>query len=163
MADPEGRFTELYEGLYPRVHAYAVTRVGRGLAEEVAHETFLVAWRKFDRLPDRPLPWLLGVARNVVRETYREEVRRRALEEEMARWVRAEEDVADGVTERAAVLRGLAGLSDGDRELLTLVAWQGLTPAEAAEVLGCTTATYFVKLHRARRRLEKALPKERVR
>ncbi len=66
-------------------------------------------------------------------------------------------DVADGVAERAAVLAALARLSDEDRELLTLVAWQGLKPAEAARVVGCSTATYFVRLHRARKRLADAL------
>ncbi|MEV4622352.1 sigma factor-like helix-turn-helix DNA-binding protein [Asanoa sp. NPDC049573] len=66
-------------------------------------------------------------------------------------------DVADDVAERVAVLAALSRLSEGDREVLILVAWFGLSPAQAAQVLGCTTATYFVRIHRARRRLESAL------
>jgi len=65
--------------------------------------------------------------------------------------------VADGVTERAAVLAALARLSDDDRELLSLMAWHSLSTREAARIVGCSTATFFVKLHRARKRLEQAL------
>ncbi|MFF3671725.1 RNA polymerase sigma factor [Microtetraspora malaysiensis] len=158
---PRDRFTALYDACYPSVYAYAVSRAGRQLAEEVASETFCVAWRRIDDVPDEALPWLLGVARNVLRESYRADARRQSLESELAAWAAAGEhttgDVADAVTERAAVLRALATLSDGDRELLTLVAWHGLRAADAAKVVGCSTATYFVRLHRARRRLERAL------
>ncbi|GII75356.1 siderophore-interacting protein [Sphaerisporangium rufum] len=162
MTEPDrrDRFTALYTACYPAVHAYAVGRVGRQLAEEVASETFCVAWRRIGDVPDPPLPWLLGVARNVLRESYRAEARRRSLENELRSWVVSgvpEGDVAETVTERAAVLRGLATLSDQDRELLTLVAWQGLRASEAAAVVGCSTTTFFVRLHRARRRLERAL------
>jgi len=62
------------------------------------------------------------------------------------------------------VLTALATLPEADRELLTLVAWHGLKPNEAAQVVGCSTAAYFVRLHRARRRLERAMadPPERA-
>jgi hypothetical protein len=69
----------------------------------------------------------------------------------------SEPDVADAVSERLSVLTALAALPEADRELLTLVAWYGLKPNEAARVVGCSTATYFVRLHRARRRLERAM------
>jgi RNA polymerase sigma-70 factor (ECF subfamily) len=55
------------------------------------------------------------------------------------------------------VLAALAALPEADRELLTLVACHGLKPSEAAQVVGCSTAAYFVRLHRARRRLERAM------
>lgn len=161
---PRDRFTVLYGSCYSSVYAYAVSRAGRQLAEEVASETFSVAWRRIDDVPDDALPWLLGVARNVLRESYRAEARRRSLENELSTWGSATEltarDVAESVTERAAVLRGLAALSDGDRELLTLVAWHGLRAVDAAKVVGCSTATFFVRLHRARRRLERAMAAE---
>jgi len=66
-------------------------------------------------------------------------------------------DIADEVSERQAVLRALAALPETDRELLTLSAWHGLSPRDAASVAGCSAATYFVRLHRAQRRLEKAM------
>ncbi|MEQ4302564.1 RNA polymerase sigma factor [Plantactinospora sp. B6F1] len=159
---PEDQFTSLYQEHYRQVYAYAVTRVGRRLADEVVAETFLVAWRRLPALPKAaPLPWLLAVARNVVGERYRAEERQQAVAAEMRAWITEAEvsvaDVADGVAERAGVLTALAQLSDDDRELLTLVAWHGLSPGRAARVLGCSTATYYVRLHRARRRLRNAL------
>src|SRR5262249_55372607 len=76
----------------------------------------------------------------------------------------SEPDVAEAVAERICVLTALATLPEADRELLTLVAWHGLKPNEAAQVVGCSTAAYFVRLHRARRRLERAMadPPERA-
>ncbi|MER7890178.1 sigma-70 family RNA polymerase sigma factor [Micromonospora sp. NPDC094482] len=152
----------MYQAHHRQVYAYAVTRAGRQLADEVVAETFLVAWRRLPALPmATPLPWLLAVARNVVSERYRAEERQQAVAAEMRAWISAEElsvaDVADGVAERAAVLTALARLSDDDRELLTLVAWHGLSPGEVARVLGCSTATYYVRLHRARRHLKDAM------
>lgn len=156
--DMEGRFTDLYVEHYPRVFAYLVSRAGRQVAEEAASDTFAVAWRRFAELPAAPLPWLLGVARNVLRESYRARLRSEALTAELQGWAqKAADDVADGVVERAQVLRALGELPDDDTELLTLVAWHGLTTGEAAQVLGCTKATFFVRLHRARRRLERVL------
>lgn len=164
MPEPEQveQFTAAYRAHYRQVYAYAVARAGRQLADEIVAETFLVAWRRFPAMPRAaPLPWLLAVARNVVRERYRAEVRQHALAAEMQAWITEDElsvaDVADGVAERAAVLAALAKLSDGDRELLTLVAWHGLAPGQAARVVGCSTASYFVRLHRARRRLQDAM------
>lgn len=160
--EPGDHFTALYQAHHRQVYAYAVTRAGRQLADEVVAETFLVAWRRLPALPRAtPLPWLLAVARKIVYERYRAEERQRAVTAEMCAWITDAEasvaDVADGVAERAAVLTALARLSDDDRELLTLVAWHGLAPGQAARVLGCSTATYYVRLHRARRHLKNAM------
>ncbi|MEH1168965.1 RNA polymerase sigma factor [Micromonospora sp. CPCC 205539] len=152
------RFTAMYAAHHARVYAYAVSRAGRELADDIVSETFLVAWRKLATIPAAPLPWLLGVARNAVRERYRDEVRQASLADEMRAWVdEADADVADQVTERAAVLAALARLTEDDRELLTLLAWHDLSSREAAQVIGCSTATFFVRLHRARKRLREAL------
>lgn len=160
MTDAEAgrRFTAVYDAHHAQVYAYAVSRVGRQLADDVVGDTFLVAWRKLDEVPAAALPWLLGVARNVVRERYRAEVRQVSLVAELRAWgEEAVADVADGVTERAAMLAALTRLSDDDREVLTLMAWHGLSAREAARVVGCSTATFFVRLHRARKRLHEAL------
>jgi RNA polymerase sigma-70 factor, ECF subfamily len=156
------RFTALYEEHFARVWAYVVGRVGRQAAEEVASDTFAVAWRRQREIPDgAALPWLLGVARNVARGSVRGAARRGQLAERLRSRTSPdavrEPDVADGVVARAAVLRALATLSDGEREVLTLVAWHGLAAPDAAGVLGCSRATFAVRLHRARRRLERAL------
>ena len=59
--------------------------------------------------------------------------------------------------EREAALAALERLRPPDRELLCLLAWDGLTPAEAAEALGISSATFAVRVHRARRRYDDAL------
>lgn len=157
-ADESRRFTAIYDAHHAQVYAYAVSRAGRQLADDIVSDTFLRAWRGLAAVPEAPLPWLLGVARNVVRERYRDEARQAGLAAELRAWVDdADADVADGVTERAAMLSALARLSEADREVLTLLAWHGLSTRAAARVVGCSTATFLVRLHRARRRLEQAL------
>jgi RNA polymerase sigma-70 factor (ECF subfamily) len=59
--------------------------------------------------------------------------------------------------ETRRVHEALGRLSADDRELVTLIAWEGLTPAEAATVLGLSSGTARVRLHRARTRLRAAL------
>ena len=155
------RFTAMYDAHHGQVYGYAVDRAGARWAEEIASETFLVAWRKFAEVPDPALSWLLGVARNLAREQYRLTARDQSIEAELSASFAAGEstsaDPADVVTERDTVLTALAELSQDDRELLTLVLWHGVSPREAASVIGCSTPTYFVRLHRARRRLEQIL------
>ena len=157
-ADTTQEFTALYADNHRRVHAYVVARAGRSLADEVVAETFLVAWRRFAQMPGgAALPWLLGVARNVIRERYRDEGRQRAVAAEMLAWAADTPDVADGVAERSALLTALAGLSENDREVLTLIAWDGLSPRAAAQVVNCSTPAFLVRLHRARTRLTRAV------
>ena len=162
------RFQALYAEHHARVYAYAVSRVGRQLADEVVSEVFLVAWRRLADVPAPALPWLIAVARNTACGQFRGSARQRSISAELRAWVTeaelSEPDVADAVSERISVLTALAALPEADRELLTLVAWHGLKPNEAAQVVGCSTATYFFRLHRARRRLERAMadPPERA-
>lgn len=163
MTDTEEieRFTGLYDRYHQAVYSYAIGRVGVQLADEVLSEVFLVTWQKLNKVPEQPLPWLLVVARNIISSEFRASARQQSLAAELESCtVPAEPDIADEVSERQTVLRALATLSDTDREILTLVAWHGLTPGEAARVTGCSTATHFVRLHRARRRLERALSTE---
>jgi RNA polymerase sigma-70 factor (ECF subfamily) len=161
MTDPDRRerFTALYDAFHSRVYAYVVSRAGRQAADEVVSETFLVAWRRFDDMPRPELPWLLGVARNVLHGQRRTAARRASLDGELRASLSeiSTADVADDVADRAQMLSALAALPEADREILTLVAWHGLSPAEAAAVVGCSPAAYSVRLHRARRRLEHAL------
>lgn len=161
MADEppgERRFTAIYDECRQRVWAYAVSRAGRQAADEVVAETFAIAWRRLADVPDPALPWLLGVARNVLRDGHRAQVRRESFTTELGRWTaHPAGDIAEEVAERLAVLRAMAALPDGDREILILIAWQGLTPREAARVVGCSPAALRVRLHRARRRLVRAV------
>ncbi|MDX3264753.1 sigma-70 family RNA polymerase sigma factor [Streptomyces sp. NPDC093228] len=156
------RFRDVYEECYPRVLAYATSLVGRQMGEDITSETFTVAWQRVGSIPRPPLPWLLGVARNLVRELRRRDAHQYLLAAEEAQRISSGArtdvgDIAAEVTDRHNALHALASLPEADRELLTLIAWHGLSAREAAQVLGCTTATLTVRLYRARRRLEKAL------
>jgi RNA polymerase sigma-70 factor (ECF subfamily) len=62
------------------VHAFARRRVAAEAVDDVVSEAFTVAWRRLDDIPDDPLPWLLGVARNVVGTARRGEARRLRLQ-----------------------------------------------------------------------------------
>lgn len=142
-----------------RVLAYASRQVDVHEAQEIVAETFLVAWRRIEEVPDPPLPWLLVVARNTISNHVRTTVRRRRTDnefEKLERHVMARDGVDATAEERDAVLRGLRGVSDDDREVLLLTGWDGLTPTEAARVLGCSPTTYRARLSRARRRFERA-------
>jgi RNA polymerase sigma-70 factor (ECF subfamily) len=160
-SDEASRFAAMYCQTRSQVYAYAVTKAGRQLAEEVVSEVFLVAWRRFGDVPDPPLPWLLVTARNVAASQLRSTARERSLAAELQAWIRdaelVQDDVAEQVIDRITILSALARLPERDRETLTLAAWHGLHAKAAARVTGCSTAAYFVKLHRARRRLELAV------
>jgi RNA polymerase sigma-70 factor (ECF subfamily) len=160
LADEDAieRFTVLYDEHYSHVYAYAVSRFGRQLADEVISEVFLIAWQRICDVPQPALPWLLTVARNTGLSQFRAAARQRSIAAELAAWAsEAEADVATEVAHRLTVITALALLSEQDRELLTLVAWHGLSAPAAAQVVGCSAAAYFVRLHRARRRLERAM------
>ncbi|MCG5220889.1 sigma-70 family RNA polymerase sigma factor [Streptosporangium sp. KLBMP 9127] len=158
MDDPEERFTNLYDRHYRNVLGYALLRAESALAEDLVSETFLVAWRRLDDLPEPPLPWLLGVTRNLLRN---QRVKRFHSDELVVRLAQlstfVEGDVAERVANRQEALAVLAGLREQDVEAVVLASWYGLTPAEAAEVVGCSARTYNVRLHRARRRLADVL------
>src|SRR5436190_21264833 len=74
------RFEALFREHYPDILAYAVRRLAdRSAAEEVAAEVFLVAWRRGEDVPAPPLPWLYGVARKVIANSFRSRTRRARL------------------------------------------------------------------------------------
>lgn len=154
MSDGE-RFERLYRANYSAVLAYALRRTAAEHAHDVAAETFLVAWRRLDEVPAEARPWLLGVARRVLANQRRSERRRRALATRLA----SEPPAASAQRETApeCVLSALASLPERDRETLLLVAWDGLDHAQAAAAAGCSRPAFAVRLHRARRRLLKAL------
>ncbi|MFD6179344.1 MULTISPECIES: RNA polymerase sigma factor [unclassified Isoptericola] len=161
----EARVADWWRRHAPRVQAYAMRHVDAHAAQEVVSETFLVAWRRHgagtDEIPDdEVLPWLVGVARNVIRNAHRSTRRSAALVARLG--TVAGRDAAapapdSAVAERAHVLLALARLTEKDREALLLVAWDGLSREQAARVAGCRLGTFDVRLSRARRRLTELL------
>lgn len=157
MVDVPGRarFEALFEAHYGAVLAYASRRASSDVAADVAAATFEVAWRRFDDVPDQALPWLYGVARRLLANTRRAEMRRRHSWSRLAA-VRSVEP-ADAPEEGPKARAALARLRPQDREVLMLVAWEGLDPEAAARSLGISVGAFAVRLHRARHRLEKEM------
>jgi len=156
------QFEGIFNACYPQVLGYAIRRTDdRAAAEDAVSETFLVAWRRLDAVPTEALPWLLGVARKVLANQRRAAGRRAPDGPLVPLEAVADPDpraaVADLVADRQAFATAFAALGPGDREVLALVSWDGLAPREAATVLGCTPATFYLRLHRARKRLLKEL------
>lgn len=153
-------------GLYDRyalpLHGYLARRVGPEVADDLVAEAFLVLWEQrhtFDPARAGARAWLYGIATNLVRHHARSEVRR------LRAWARhggpgTGEDVSGRAAARtdasalgARLAESIAALRVEERDVLLLVAWADLTPAEIAEVRGIPVATVRTRLHRARTRL----------
>lgn len=147
------RFEEVFDAHFRAVSAYTRRRAGQAEAEDAVAETFLVAWRRLDEVPSDAKPWLLGVARRVLANQRRAAGRRAALTHR----VRQEREHEAELVRRPWILEALERLSDGDRELLLLCAWDGLSMDEAAVALGCSRTAVKVRLYRARSRLRTEL------
>lgn len=157
MGPPEARqrFEEIYLAHYQAVSSYVTRRASSPdeIADLIA-ETFLTAWRRLADVPagDEARLWLYGVARRVLANHHRAESRRNALavrlRENLILWA---ESVIDQPHDEAR--EAFSRLSGDDRELLSLVGWEGLSNAELAKVLGCSRGAVRIRLHRARKRL----------
>lgn len=151
-------FDDLFREHYRALLGYALRRADPETARDVAAETFVVAWRRFDQVPASPRPWLFAIARRVLANARRTVRRDRALLLRLS--VDAEAAAApahESDEERARVLEVLGGMSASDREILQLVAWEGLNTEELAVVVGSSEVACRVRLHRARRRFAAAL------
>lgn len=168
LRDPE-QFTAVYDRHYTVVFRYVAGRLGSQPADDIAAETFLVAFRRrrsFDQGKGTVRSWLFGIATKLVSQHRRAETRRyRALarvgadpavgshEEQVVTWVTAE-----GLQPQLA--RALAALSAKERDVVLLVALSGLGHDEVAAALGIPYGTVGSRLNRARRKLRAALELE---
>ncbi len=147
------RFERLFADHYEALLAYALRRATRDEAEDVVADAYLVVWRRLDEVPADARPWLFGVARRVLADQRRGERRRASLRARIA----AQPCPAPVTTGSSDVLSALARIPERDRELLLLVAWDGLAPVQAARALGISRVAVRVRLHRARKRFATAL------
>ncbi|MEV4187568.1 RNA polymerase sigma factor [Streptosporangium canum] len=165
VVDPE-RFGTVFDAHYEEIRRYIGRRLDLDTAEDLAAETFLIAFRRrsrFDPARGTIRPWLYGIATNLIGRHRRAELRRyRALArtgpppDDDGHDQRVVDRVAAGVT--VGRLSGaLAGLSKGERDVVLLVAYGGLTYDEVAEALGVAYGTVASRLSRARAKLHKSL------
>lgn len=152
------RFTTIFETYHSQVVAYISRRVSSAAIDDAVADVFAAAWRDLDRLDGDPLIWLYGIGRHAVSNQWRAAQRRARLTDRLRlndRGVAG--DPAEHVGWQESFEAAFAALSEAEREVLRLVAWEGLSRAEAAAVLGCSVAACKVRLHRARRRLRALL------
>ncbi|MFD1539010.1 RNA polymerase sigma factor [Nonomuraea guangzhouensis] len=164
--DPE-QFASLFDRYIEQIHRFVARRLGTQAADDIAAETFLIAFRgraSYDPAARLAGPWLYGIATNLIAKHRRGEERfLRALSRTGTNPL-PEPPMADTVVGRVAaqeVDRRLAGalasMSSGDRDVLLLVAWGELTYEEVAAVLKVPIGTVRSRLHRARRKARIAL------
>lgn len=158
--EPAAVFGRLFDEHAAGLHRYLARRVGMTIADDLVSETFLAALRGrhgYDPTRGGVRAWLYGIASNLLRRHVRSELRElRAT----ARLVAApvveppEAGVADRLDARARVAQlaaALTCLSDGDRDVLLLTSWAGLSPVEIGQALGIPAGTVRSRLHRTRR------------
>lgn len=146
-------FDVFYRAHAGDVRAYCLRRAEAPLAEDALAETFEIAWRRWNDIPDQPKAWLFGVARRVLANRRRAETRQQALVERIA----AQPPMEDAAEDGPPVLEALRRLTPLDQEALRLAAWEELSSREAADVLGCSPVAFRIRLLRARRRLARQL------
>jgi RNA polymerase sigma-70 factor (ECF subfamily) len=159
-------FGVIYDRYAAQLHRYTYRRLGPAHAEDVVAETFLAAFRqrgRYDLAREDARPWLFGIAtKEIARRRRAEEARYRALARAGAA------DVVDGFADEvstavsAQAVRGqladaLRRLAPGDRDVLLLIAWSGLSYEEVAETMRIKVGTVRSRLHRARRKLRESL------
>ncbi|MEZ7159142.1 RNA polymerase sigma factor [Streptomyces sp. MAD19A] len=152
-------FEEIYRETSLQVLRYLRRRLPAEEAEDALSEVYLTAWRRRTELRGEALPWLYGIARLVVANAVRSAGRSYRLRELMRDTVedRPGRAAEEGAVDRIAASEAMEALSDTDREALMLVVWDGLNVRQAARAAGCGIAAFSVRLHRARRRLERLL------
>ena len=143
------RFEEIYAEHHDAVRAYVRRRVDEDAVDDIVSETFVVCLRKIDSVPDEALPWLYAVARKTLANHRRALARREPAQAAIAG---EPEPAGDGLLAAA-----FAELSERDREVLRLVAWEGLSLRDASLVLGCSAVACRVRYHRAKSRLASKL------
>lgn len=160
----DAAFGALFYLYGPAIYGFCFRRTAdQALAEDLMSVVFLEAWRRHrDVSPQKVLPWLYGVATNVLRSQwrstrrYREALRRVSIADREVDFV---DDLAgrlDAEQRMREILTIVRALPESEQEVLALCIWQGLTSSEAAEALGVAEGTVRSRLHRAREHLADA-------
>ena len=161
---------DLFERHCQSVYAYAARRLGPSLAQDIVAETFRIALQQiesFDPLRGSERGWLFGISSNLIRRHWRTEQRRLTALARNSRRHLEEDDFSPMVEARLHakgrvehVLRAIGRLAPEDRDLLILIAWEGLSNREAADALGLPAGTVASRLHRIRTCLRQGEPRD---
>ena len=156
--DRRARFAAVAPGLIEAVRRYLARRTDAATADDVLQETLLVCWRRFDDLPAaEPLPWVYAVARHCLANADRSRRRQHRL---FARIVRLDPPaVATTPGDDSDLAAALRAMRPAEAELLRLWAWEDLSAAQIAVVLGISANAASIRLHRAKRNLRDAMRK----
>ncbi|WP_439378289.1 RNA polymerase sigma factor [Amycolatopsis lexingtonensis] len=165
LRHPE-RFAVVFDRHAPHIHRYLARRLGGQAADDLLGETFLIAFGgrgRYDAAFRSARPWLYGIATNLAgqrRRAEQREYRLRAALGPPADHASHADRVAERVSAQALtgpLAAALAGLSRGDRDVLLLIAWEGLSYDEVAAALGIPVGTVRSRLNRARKKVRAVL------
>ncbi|MCU0260189.1 MAG: sigma-70 family RNA polymerase sigma factor [Ilumatobacteraceae bacterium] len=162
-ADRRARFEAVAAEVYEPVQRYLARRATPDDAADVLADTLLVVWRRLDDVPDEPLPWTYGVARRSLANLRRSAVRRLRLVERAASMPddTATSDPQAAIdTSEPDLMAAIGELSESEREVVHLWAWERLEPREIAVVLDTTPNAVSVALSRAKRKLAERLDRQ---
>jgi RNA polymerase sigma factor (sigma-70 family) len=154
-------FVEIVRRHEVAIHGYLARRAGHQAADDLLGEVWVRAFgarHGYDTSHDDARPWLYGIARNVLRAHWRDgqNIDLATPEEALDPWDEITDRLDLAVRARALV-SALRKLPSSERDVLLLVAWEQLTPAEAAVVLSIPAGTARSRLHRARATLRQIL------
>lgn len=125
--------------------------------DDLVEEVLIVVWRRIDAVPaDAELPWMIGVARNVLNNARRSHGRRETMTASLEP-VASDHSAESHVIADLSIREALGSLSESDREVLTLHFWDGLDAAQLAVTLSVTTNAAAVRLSRALARFKTAM------
>jgi RNA polymerase sigma-70 factor (ECF subfamily) len=151
------KLAEIFSSYYEEVLAFCARRVGRSEAEDVAAEVFAVAVRRKDEIDwTTARPWLYGIARGVIANRWRTNLRRQRLLARIASFTEGTSEPAADIVVRSSedheALVALQRLRSNDREILMLAAWEDMSGPEIARTLGISVSAAEQRLHRAKKR-----------
>jgi RNA polymerase sigma factor (sigma-70 family) len=158
-------FGELYDRHAGVVFRYASRRAGDTAAEDVMAETFLVAFENrhsFNDSTDSALPWLLGIATNLLKHHHRSEARAlrayvKSANRQPEPWSDAVDHQIDVGVATGLVAAELAAMAAIDRDTILLYTWGGLSYTEISAAMDVPVGTVRSRLNRARKTLRAAL------
>jgi RNA polymerase sigma factor (sigma-70 family) len=157
------RFGHVISRHFSQIYGYLARRVGRDIADDLSAETFIVAFcrrTRYDTSRADALPFLYGIATNLIRRHRRTEVRKLAAYAKSVTHIDSNGGNLDDLVARldhaasvARVASVFAKLDADQRDALYLVAIVGLSYADAAEALHVPVGTVHSRVARARSQL----------